>query len=96
MGGSREDWESKRSPNRYYLAMKMGLGPHFHGPGVARWPHPSDGTLLFGYSPISSAGFLVSAPGFDETAFDCWLQLLDLRGFFSTDFQPLRYAKILP
>ena len=56
----------------------MWLGPPFRGPGVAKWPHPSGGTPLFGDSPISSAGFLVSAPGFDETAFDYCLQPLDL------------------
>ena len=43
----------------------------FPRPGVARWPHPSGGAPLVGDSPISSTGFLVSAPGFDETAFDC-------------------------
>jgi len=41
------------------------------------WPHPIGGFPWFGDSPVSSSGSLVSAPGFDETAFDCWLQPLD-------------------
>ena len=64
----------------------MWLRPRFRGSGVARWPHPNGGTPRFVDSPISSTGFLVSAPGFDETAFDCWLQLLDLERFISTSF----------
>ena len=40
------------------------------GHGVARWPHQVGGSRLFGDSPLSPAGFLVSALGFDETAFD--------------------------
>ena len=67
----------------------MRLGPRFRGPGVASWPHPIGGSSWFGDSPVSSFGFLVSAPGFDETAFDCWLQPFDLGGFFSIGFQPL-------
>ena len=52
---------------------------------MARWPHPSGGSW-FDDSPIFSAGFLVSAPEFDETAFDCWLQPLDLGRFISMAF----------
>ena len=35
------------------------------------WRSLIDDFLLY------SSGFLVSAPGFDETTFDCWLQQLD-------------------
>ena len=89
MGGSWKDWGSKRSPNRVQQATETRLGPRFRGPDVASWPHPIGWFSWFGDSPVSSSGFLVSAPGFDETIFYCWLQPFDFEGFFSTDFQPL-------
>jgi len=45
---------------------------------MARWPHQVGGASSFGDSPLSHAGFLISASGFDEIAFDCWPQPLDL------------------
>ena len=45
----------------------------FRGHGVAKWPHLVGGDASFGDSPLSYAGFPVSAPEFDETAFDLWL-----------------------
>ena len=44
--------------------------PQKRGPGVATWPHPNRGGPRFGDSPISSASFLVSAPGCVKTTFD--------------------------
>jgi len=40
---------------------------------VARWPHLVGGIPWFTDIPLSPAGFLVSALGFDEMAFDLWL-----------------------
>ena len=37
---------------------------------MARWPHPTGGDLWFDDLPVSSTGFLVSAPKVDETVFD--------------------------
>ena len=58
------------SPNWHNKAAKTRLGSRFRGPGVARWPHPVGWLSCFGDSPVSSSDFLVSGPGFDETAFD--------------------------
>ena len=51
--------------------METRLGPRFRGPRVAMWPHPIGGEHWFVDLPVSSSGFLVSAPKVDETAFDC-------------------------
>jgi len=53
--------------------MKTQLWLRLCGLGVTRWPHQVGGSRSFGDSPLSLAGFPVSAPGFDETAFDLWL-----------------------
>ena len=76
-------------PQQLYPSRENAARAAFRGPGVARWPHPSGRCSWFDDSPISSTGFLGFALGFDETAFDCYLQPLDLGEFFSTDFQPL-------
>jgi len=51
---------------------KRGFGRVF-GLGVAWWPHPNGGTPQFSDTSLSLAGFLISTPRFDETAFDFWL-----------------------
>ena len=64
---------------------------------LAAFPRPWCGQLVtpgwwsrsLSDSPLSPAGFPVSALGFDGTAFDLWLQPLDLGRFILTDFQPL-------
>ena len=91
-----EDRGSKRSPNKVQQAVKMRLGPHFRGPGVAMWPHPIGRDLWFDDLPVSSAGFLISASGFWRN--NLWL--LASTAWFGTihfnQFQPLLFAKICP
>ena len=57
-------------PNSLNQAAKTRLWPHFRSHGVDRWPHLVGGTPWFTDMPLSLAGFPVSAPRFDETAFD--------------------------
>ena len=52
--------------------------PRFRGHGVARWPHQVGAASSFGDFSLSSSGFPVSVSEFDKTAFDLWLQPLDL------------------
>ena len=58
-------------PQLHNKIAKTRLGPCFRGPSVASWPHPIGGEHWFDDLPVSSSGFLVSAPKVDETAFDC-------------------------
>ena len=68
-----EDRGSKRSLNKSNQAAKTRPKRRFRGHGMAKWPHLVGGNSSFGDTPLSLAGFSVSAPGFDETAFDLWL-----------------------
>ena len=62
---------------------------------MAAFPRPGYGQVAtpncWGFREIilSLAGFLVLAPGFDETAFDLRLNRLILSDMFLTDFQPI-------
>ena len=71
----------------------MWLGPLFRSPGVVMWPHPIGGVLRFGDLPISSAGFLVSAPTVDETAFDF---VASIARFREDSSQPLDMPRFSP
>ena len=57
-------------PNKRWMVAETQFWSRFRGHGVARWPHEVGGNSPFDDTPLSLAGFPVSAPGFDETAFD--------------------------
>ena len=78
------------------MAAKTLLGTRFRGPSVARWPHPVGRDPLFDDFLVYSSGFLVSTPGFDETAFDCWLQPLDSGRILLNWFSTSLICQILP
>ena len=56
-------------------------------------PHPVGWLSWFGESPVSSSGFLVSAPTVDETAFDFVASIARFREDFS---QPLDLPRFRP
>ena len=62
-----------RGANAPPIIIKRPQKYAFSRPGCGQVATAGGYTSLFCVLTLSSAGFLVSASGFDETAFDLWL-----------------------